>query len=94
MEIKKDKRLLTIGYTADCRYGTTRWKPEYRIPSLKLAGKWFKDAGFQSGDIIEIDVKPGCLTIRPTANKWVMTVPEKWMVNESNEPIPGTKSKY
>lgn len=95
MAINKNKRLLTLGYKMDDEYYSPRWHPEKRIPVLRLSGKWLKEAGFLAGDIIEVDVQDGCLTIRKTYNKWKMEViSKKWMVNENDEPIPGTQTNY
>ena len=33
------------------------------IPSLKIAGQWFQDAGFRSGQRVEIQVKKGKLIL-------------------------------
>ncbi len=83
MEIKKKTRLLTIGSAPTHRFG----RPWREAPYLKISGKWFRDAGFNSGDIVEVDVKNGCLTIQKTNHKWVQIFSDQFMVNEDGVPL-------
>ena len=41
---------------------------ERRVPWLTLSGRWLEHAGFTPGMKVTILVKPGELTIRPTAS--------------------------
>lgn len=34
-------------------------------PCLPLSGHWLERAGFKIGSRVDVEVRPGCLTIRP-----------------------------
>lgn len=84
------KRLLTIGYQYQERSAKTINRHHIRVPFLRLSGKWFTQAGFLPGDIVEVESKDNSLIIRKTPNSWKVTREvhtEKFMVNEHGERI-------
>lgn len=42
-----------------------RWNKHKEVPQLRLQGEWFKEAGFEPGQMVDVVVKSGMLTIRP-----------------------------
>lgn len=52
------ERKLTISEKMQQR----RWNYA-RVPELRLAGKWFESAGFNTGDVVNVEVKEGKLII-------------------------------
>lgn len=59
--IQKQTRTLTI--QSDLRYGMGYLFKE--VPKLRLNGLWLKRAGFNPGEKVQVEVKPGKLTIKP-----------------------------
>ncbi len=54
------KRQLTIGYQP-------RWNSVRRqtlVPSIKLAGNWLAAAGFTPGEMVEIIVESGSISLK------------------------------
>lgn len=46
-------------------YRQNRWEPTPRIlPKLVLSGEWFKEAGFNVADVVNVQVEKGVLTIK------------------------------
>jgi hypothetical protein len=41
-----------------------RWRGGRRIPDIRLTGLWLRNAGFDLGQSIEVEVEAGALTIR------------------------------
>jgi len=41
-----------------------RWRGSRRIPDIRMSGVWLKEAGFDLGQTIEVEVEAGALTIR------------------------------
>lgn len=95
MVIDKNKRLLTVStqQTQTRSYISSESNRKvyynYNLPFIKLTGVWLLKAGFSYGDIIEVEVNEGCLTIKKTTHQWEI-IGEKAnlaIVNESGEPI-------
>lgn len=85
MKKEQKRRFITVS-----RKYTKRALRDIALPFLPLTGRWLQEAGFSAGDIVEIDVLNGCLTIRKTANSWKIERRlecEKYMVNEAGERI-------
>ena len=40
------------------------------IPSIRVRGLWLHNAGFQNGEILEIEVREDCLILRKTNKRW------------------------
>jgi toxic protein SymE len=51
-------RRLTVGYKP-------LKSPGVEVPYLRLRGRWLKDAGFEIGRSVRVDVSEGRLTIEP-----------------------------
>ncbi len=46
-----------------------RWKKAYIKPKITITGNWLKDAGFQTGEKLEIQVYKNKLVIVKNENK-------------------------
>lgn len=87
MKNTKTKRFITIARKTDNKDGRS-----VRLPFLRITGKWFQQAGFDIGDIAEVNVEDGCLVIRKTNHSWRVerrgeVEVEKFMVNDAGERI-------
>ena len=51
-------RRLTVGYRP-------LKSPGVEVPYLRLRGRWLRDAGFEIGRSVKVDVSEGRLTIEP-----------------------------
>jgi toxic protein SymE len=51
-------RRLTVGYKP-------LKSPGAEVPCLRLHGRWLRDAGFEVGRSVKVEVHKGCLTIEP-----------------------------
>ena len=51
-------RMLTVGYKP-------LKSPGAEVPYLRLRGRWLRDAGFEIGRSVKVDVSEGRLTIEP-----------------------------
>lgn len=51
-------RRLTVGYKP-------LKSPGVEVPCLRLRGRWLRDAGFEIGRSVRVDVSEGRLTIEP-----------------------------
>ena len=63
MTMKKVTRQLKINREVR-ETGRTYYKKTKLIPSLKLSGNWFQEAGFDIGQNVEIEVKKGKLILK------------------------------
>lgn len=85
MKNKKTTRLITVARKIESRVGKLAV-----VPHLRIAGRWFEKAGFQVGDIVEVDVQQGCLMVRRTKNVWKIerrVEVEKYMVDDEGKRV-------
>lgn len=49
------------------RSGTVcgRWRENKQVPEVRLSGSWLQAAGFELGQMFEVEVEKGALVIRP-----------------------------
>jgi hypothetical protein len=59
---QKQTRILTI--QSDVRYGMNCLFKE--VPRLPLTGLWLKQAGFEPGQKVQVEVKPNKLVLKPS----------------------------
>lgn len=70
------------------RLTVTRKPCEKIVPFINISGLWLEKAGFNVGDIVELDVTDGKIVIRRTTNKWMEEISiKKYMVNEKGERV-------
>lgn len=60
------------------------------MPSLLLAGRWLESAGFNIGDIVQVEVTDSQIVINRTTHKWATeekVVTKRMKVNEFGTPL-------
>lgn len=73
-----DKRFITVSRTP----GTDN------TPHIKLSGKWLEDQGFEIGNIVQLEVCEGFITVQKTTNKWAVEekkIQHRVMLNEQGQ---------
>lgn len=74
MKIKPQKQTRIFTIQSDIRYGMNYLYRE--VPKLRLTGLWLKQAGFEPGEKVQVEIKSNQLTIKPV---------EQWKSKTSNK---------
>ena len=77
----KETRSLRIDETGD-RYTVSHGGEGNSVPSIRLRGKWLRQAGFVAGQDVTIDISPGRLVIMASEDEG-----EQQEGNEGNEKV-------
>ena len=63
MKSRTQKRARILTVQSDIRYGMSY--PFKVVPKMRLAGLWLKDAGFNPGDRVHVEVRSRRLILKP-----------------------------
>lgn len=78
MKQSSSKRRLTV----------TRKPSEKVVPFINVSGQWLEKAGFNIGDIVELEVSEGRIIIRKTLYKWKEeVVTKRYMVDFNGDRV-------